>query len=121
MAAENDIAADEYITYSAKKCSDGLYLHIEYINSMFNCASDSVFIQSALNEDKTLKVYEVENSQDANCLCPHDISADIGPLDEGATCSINLYKKIITDSSDGNLCSSFTLNFTADVQGRILQ
>jgi hypothetical protein len=69
----------EYIEY---KTVDVDYLQINHVNAWFNCEPGKVFVSAELIND-TIVVDEFEETGLANCICPLDLSYQIGPLNYG--------------------------------------
>jgi hypothetical protein len=60
------------------------YLYVTHQDAMFNCCAE-VFGADVSFEDNQIKVGEYESGMDCDCICPYDLSYEIGPLVEGKT------------------------------------
>ena len=71
----------EVFNYS---CIHEGYLYVTHQNAMFNCCPKGLGAKISV-EDNLLKVVEYESDGLCDCLCPFDLSYEIGPLVEGKT------------------------------------
>ena len=69
----------EVFSYS---CIHEGYLYVTHQNAMFNCCPKGLGAKISV-EDNLLKVIEYESDGLCDCLCPFDLSYEIGPLVEG--------------------------------------
>ena len=77
----DDNAWKEVFNYG---CIHEGYLYVTHQNAMFNCCAE-VFGADVSFEDNQIKVGEYESGMDCDCICPYDLSYEIGPLVEGKT------------------------------------
>lgn len=73
-----DLFDEEYLEYQATE--DG-YLRITHYNSIFNCKPGRVFAELSVNSHEYI-INEIELYAIAECVCPYDLSFDIGPMKE---------------------------------------
>ena len=69
----------EYIEY---KTVDVDYLQINHVNAWFNCEPGKIIVTAELTNN-TIVVDEYEETGLVNCICPYDLSYQIGPLNYG--------------------------------------
>lgn len=69
----------EYITL---KTVDDYYIHVNHINSIFNCEPGQITIKVDISST-TITFNEDETSSLANCICPFDLEFTLGPLHYG--------------------------------------
>ena len=70
------------------------YLYVTHQDAMFNCCPEALGANISV-EDNQIKVGEFESGGYCNCICPYDLSYEIGPLVEGTTYIIYIgYKGI---------------------------
>lgn len=72
------VAGPETITLSAR---EGGWMLVEHNNSMFNCCTEQ-FIVKISSVDNTILVDEDEDNHSCNCVCPFDVSYEIGGLEK---------------------------------------
>ena len=75
----DDNARKEVFNYS---CIHEGYLYVTHQNAMFNCCPKGLGAKISV-EDNLLKVIEYESDGLCDCMCPFDLSYEIGPLVEG--------------------------------------
>ncbi len=92
----------EYIEY---KTVDGDYLHINHFNAVFNCEPGQIFVSAELIHD-SIVVDEYEETALVNCICPYDLSYQIGPLN---------YGRYIIRILRGDI--EFSINFNSSTNG----
>jgi hypothetical protein len=63
------------------------YLYVNHLNATFNCCPGTIGAD-ILVEDNKIIIGEYESSGDCNCICPYDLSYEVGPLVEGKTYTI---------------------------------
>ena len=80
----DDNARKEVFNYS---CIHEGYLYVTHQNARFNCCPRSLGADVSV-EDNQIKVGEYESGGDCDCICPYDLSYEIGPLVEGKTYDI---------------------------------
>lgn len=71
--------AEEYIEYKSK--ADG-YVYVTHVNAMFNCCSEEIKVGVTISGNNIV-VTEDETSSACNCVCPFDVSYEIGKLVPG--------------------------------------
>lgn len=91
-------------------------LQVKHLNAMFNCSSDKIWVKSDM-EGKIIKIYEVENSVAANCMCAHDLSFELGPLAEGSY-QVYLYHSV-KEPQEGDFSTHFTVNVSPSLNQTI--
>lgn len=70
------------------------YLYVNHQNAVFNCCPGTIGAD-ILVEDNRIIIGEYESSGDCDCICPYDLSYEVGPLVEGTTYTIYIgYKGI---------------------------
>lgn len=77
----DDDARKEVFKYS---CIHEGYLYVTHQNALFNCCPEELGADISV-EDNQIKVGEFESFGECNCICPYDLSYEIGPLTEGET------------------------------------
>ena len=77
----NDDARKEIFKYS---CIHEGYLYVTHQNAMFNCCPEALGADISV-EDNQITVGEYESDGYCDCICPYDLSYEIGPLVEGKT------------------------------------
>jgi hypothetical protein len=55
------------------------YLAVSHNNAMFNCSPGQIIVDAKI-EGRNIIVDEYETDSSSNCICPYDISYNIGPL-----------------------------------------
>ena len=110
------ISSDISITeYSFSKCKeemlenrsteitcDNRSLHITHKDILLNCGFETINITSLVNKD-TIELNIEETPQDANCVCPVDISYSIGEFEK------EIYVLLIKCNNQQIYCQ--TINF----------
>jgi len=91
-----------YIEY---KRVDDDYLQINHVNAWLNCEPGKIFVSAELIND-TIAVDEYEETGMANCICPYDLSYQIGPL---------YYGHYIFRIERGDI--EFSINFNSSTNG----
>ena len=71
----------EVFNYS---CIHEGYLYVTHQDAMFNCCPEALGASISV-EDNQIKVGEYESDGYCDCICPFDLSYEIGPLVEGNT------------------------------------
>ena len=74
----------EFVEYSV--LHEG-YLYVNHQNAIFNCCPEGLGADVRIEEDK-ITSGEYETGGDCDCICPYDLSYEIGPLIEGRTYTI---------------------------------
>ena len=70
------------------------YLYVNHQNAMFNCCPGTLGADILVEDDRII-IGEYESSGDCDCICPYDLSYEVGPLVEGKTYTIYIgYKGI---------------------------
>jgi hypothetical protein len=90
-----------------KMLNEGKLL-IEHSNTFFNCAPGRITVHCEIIPDNHINIYEDEEKNDANCICPYDLSYSINGINAGEkTLSIYLmnverltYTLNLTNSTD---------------------
>lgn len=67
---------EEYVEYTCK--SDG-YVFVRHVNALFNCCSEVIKVDVS-QKGNDIVVTETETDNSCNCICPFDVSYEIGPL-----------------------------------------
>ena len=60
------------------------YLYLNHQNVMFNCCPGELGANISVDEN-IITINEYETEQSCKCICPYDLSYEIGPLKEGET------------------------------------
>ena len=68
------------------------YLYINHQNVMFNCCPGELSAD-ILVSGHLITISESEQQQQCKCICPYDLSYEIGPLTEGETYTILIGRK----------------------------
>lgn len=71
--------AEEYLEYKSK--ADG-YVYVTHVNAMFNCCAEDIKVGVSVNGDDIV-VTEDETGSACNCVCPFDVSYEVGRLEPG--------------------------------------
>lgn len=71
---------DESVEYTCR--NDG-YVFIRHTNALFNCCSEVIDVDVSRRGNDII-VTEAETDNSCNCICPFDVSYEIGPLQPGA-------------------------------------
>ena len=65
------------------------YLYLNHQNAIFNCCPGE--LRADISVDGLLiTVSEYDTEQQCKCICPYDLSYEIGPLSEGKTYTISI-------------------------------
>lgn len=94
----------EYVEYKSK--TDG-YVYINHANVSYNCCSEEIDVTLTVTGNR-ISVVEKETDTSCNCLCPFDVSYEVGPLKAG--------KYILVINSHNTL---HEINFTYPSDGRV--
>ena len=86
------------------------YLHISHTDAMFNCESN-INIKASVTGAQIV-VNEEETNAVANCVCPYDLSFDVGPLEEG--------RYTVVVKFNGNETTRFALDYKPGAEGRVV-
>ncbi len=62
--------------------SEGKYLNVKHINTMFNCCPGELLVESQINTD-TISINEDEKESGCKCICPYDLKYKVGTLEYG--------------------------------------
>lgn len=98
-----DIFGEEYVEYTSK--SDG-YLYVRHVNAIFNCCSEKIKVTSS-ESGGIITVSEADTDISCNCVCPFDVSYEIGPLEKGRTYTLNIL-------NNGSAHVDFTFTYPSD-------
>ena len=82
----DDEARAEFIEYSV--IHDG-YLYLNHRNALFNCCPGELGANIFVDE-RIITINEYETEQGCKCICPYDLSYEIGPLKEGETYTLSI-------------------------------
>lgn len=97
------------LTYKAMNEST---LKVEISNLLLNCALEKINIDMNHSENDHINIHLQPIGDDANCLCPRDLTCEIGNLVQGKSYSCTI--------TNGSLSSaSFDFQFTANTSGEI--
>ncbi|MBA7551767.1 hypothetical protein ES705_44315 [subsurface metagenome] len=97
------ISDQEYIRI---KEIDNNYLYIEHINLIFNCCPGRLFVNAKFTNNEII-FEEGEEEHGCNCVCPYDLSCEIGPIE---------YKSYQFKVMQGELVyADFSIEFTASL------
>lgn len=81
VRTRSDNTNKEVFNYS---CIHEGYLYVTHQNAIFNCCPIGLGAKISV-EDNLLKVVEYESDGLCDCMCPFDLSYEVGPLVEGKT------------------------------------
>ena len=70
---------EEYIEYKSK--ADG-YVYVTHANALFNCCSEEIKVDVQV-KGNDIVVTETETDNSCNCICPFDVSYELGKLEPG--------------------------------------
>lgn len=84
------------------------YLNISHTDAMFNCES-SIDVKAYVSGTQIV-VNEEETNAIANCICPYDLSFDIGPLAEG--------RYTVVMKFNGSETARFVVDYKPGAEGR---
>lgn len=106
----SDLAYGEsMLTYKAINEST---LKVEINNLLLNCALEKINVEMNHSENDHINIHLQPIGDDANCLCPRDLTCEIGHLVQGKSYSCTI--------TNGGLSSaSFDFQFTANTSGEI--
>ena len=79
----------EVFSYS---CIHEGYLYVTHQNAIFNCCPGELKAEIS-SESNVITVSEWETEALCKCICPYDLSYEIGPLTEGETYTIYIGHK----------------------------
>ena len=65
------------------------YLHLNHQNAIFNCCPGELRADITV-EGHIITVSEYDTEQQCKCVCPYDLSYEIGPLTEGKTYTLSI-------------------------------
>ena len=72
------------------KMLNGDILSIEHFNVLFNCEPGKITVNCEMISNDHINIYEDEETDDANCICPYDLSFKINGIKAGEN-SISIY------------------------------
>lgn len=75
-------SADGYGEYIEYKSKDDGYVYVTHANVLFNCCSEKVNVDVSLQGNNII-VTETETDSSCNCICPFDVSFELGKLVPG--------------------------------------
>lgn len=99
----------EYLEYKA--VGNG-FLFLKHVNALFNCAPGELNMQATISGN-VIKILETEQQSLANCICPYDLSCEVGPLTNGD------YVVIMCRGSYDYEQARFIIAYSAGLDGRI--
>lgn len=85
----SDEGREEVVAYSV--IHDG-YLYLNHQNVLFNCCPGEIGANITV-EGNTITIEEYETEMGCKCICPYDLSYEIGPLLEGGTYTIIIKRR----------------------------
>ena len=94
-AGDDDIK--EFVEYAV--LHEG-YLYVNHQNIWFNCCPGELKAEVSV-ENHCITVSEWSTEEMCNCMCPFDMSYEVGPLKEGVTYTIKIgYKGVEKEVAD---------------------
>ena len=108
MATRGENPYEEYLEYKA--VGNG-FLFLKHVNTLFNCAPGELNMQATISGN-VIKILETEQQSLADCICPYDLSCEVGPLTNGD------YIVIICKGSYEYEQARFTIAYNAGLNGR---
>ena len=108
MATRGENPYEEYLEYKA--VGNG-FLSLKHVNALFNCAPGELNMQATISGN-VIKILETEQQSLADCICPYDLSCEVGPLTNGD------YIVIICKGSYEYEQARFTIAYNAGLNGR---
>ena len=80
---------EEVVAYSV--IHDG-YLYLNHQNVLFNCCPGEIGANITV-EGNTITIEEYETEMSCKCICPYDLSYEVGPLSVGETYTITIKRR----------------------------
>lgn len=91
------------------------YLRVSHINALFNCEPGQILTDVSF-QDGLFVVVEKEEQTVANCICPYDLSYDIGPLSEGREYTVSIRRGQLESSE----VVKFNFTYSPTVKGQVI-
>ncbi len=95
----------EYIEY---RTAQKQYLQINHMNVWFNCEPGKILVDAEIGND-TIVINENEQSSEANCICPYDLSYRTGPMAYA--------QYVIVIRRGGGVYTMFPVDFNSSTDG----
>ena len=106
MRASNNLFGEEKIVYEA---STNGRLVVKHVNALFGCDA-KVSAEAHLDKDnKTIVINETVTNESANCVCPYDLTMEVGELQE-TTYTLKVIHK-------GSTVLTENINYSKDLKG----
>lgn len=99
---------EESVEYS---CKSSGRLYIRHVNAVFNCCAEELRANASLTDNRII-ITESEKSSAYDCICPYDLSFEVGPLTDG--------KYTVVINRDAQEYTTFVIDFDKNLSGRFV-
>ena len=105
----------EYVEYTSK--SNG-YVYVTHHNVLFSCCNDSIGVDLLQDENRIIVVER--EAFNCNCICPFDVSFEIGPFIPGSYNTITIRKRFnLSEEGTVETYGSFSFKYPSSGKTRI--
>ena len=99
---------EESVEYS---CKSSGRLYIRHVNAVFNCCAEELRANASVTDNRII-ITESEKSSACDCICPYDLSFEVGPLTDG--------KYTVVINRDTQEYTTFVIDFDKNLSGRFV-
>lgn len=111
----DEMGFEEYVEYTSK--SNG-YVYVTHHNVLFSCCNDSIGVDLLQDENRIIVVER--EAFNCNCICPFDVSFEIGPFIPGSYNTITIRKRFnLSEEGTGETYGSFSFKYPSSGKTRI--
>ena len=110
-ASANFAQLDSYEESIEYSCKSSGRLYIKHVNAVFNCCAEEIKASTSLTNGRII-IAETEKGGTCDCICPYDLSFEVGPLKDG--------KYTVVIKRDSQEYTTFVIDFDKNLSGRFV-